>query len=205
MEELGSVNEISSQLIYDKDGKNRFFLRVISHQSKQGGTEYKFGISEFWLCASSHRWLPSKKHHVYLPLSAWATLVSHANLITSVLETLPIVKPAAPKPFQPVRQQSSTSSESTKPTENDGPPKRQSGRPPKRAHEHNVAAGSDDRGTRGTTPLAPVEEATHDKQVKLGNEGKSHDSDRAGEGGQLASDTSDTGFDEACGSAEPTR
>ena len=74
------IDDLSSTLIHS-DGKNSYNLRIIEYKNREGVTCRKFGISEFWWCDSSNRLYPSRKHHVYLPLSVWPKLVALGDQI----------------------------------------------------------------------------------------------------------------------------
>jgi len=74
------IDELSSTLIHN-DGKNSYNLRIIEYQNRDGVKCRKFGISEFWWCDKSNRLYPSRKHHVFLPLSVWPKLVALGDQI----------------------------------------------------------------------------------------------------------------------------
>jgi hypothetical protein len=74
------IDELSSTLIHT-DGKNSFNLRIIEYKNREGVTCRKFGVSEFWWCDKSNRLYPSRKHHVFLPLSVWPKLVALGDQI----------------------------------------------------------------------------------------------------------------------------
>ena len=74
------IDELSSTLIHS-DGKNSYNLRIIEYQNRDGVKCRKFGISEFWWCDKSNRLYPSRKHHVFLPLSVWPKLVALGDQI----------------------------------------------------------------------------------------------------------------------------
>jgi hypothetical protein len=74
------IDELSSTLIHN-DGKNSYNLRIIEYQNKDGVKCRKFGVSEFWWCDKSNRLYPSRKHHVFLPLSVWPKLVALGDQI----------------------------------------------------------------------------------------------------------------------------
>jgi hypothetical protein len=74
------IDELSSTLIHS-DGKNSYNLRIIEYQNRDGVKCRKFGISEFWWCDKSNRLYPSRKHHVFLPLSVWSKLVALGDQI----------------------------------------------------------------------------------------------------------------------------
>jgi hypothetical protein len=74
------IDELSSTLIHT-DGKNSYNLRIIEYQNRDGVKCRKFGISEFWWCDKSNRLYPSRKHHVFLPLSVWPKLVALGDQI----------------------------------------------------------------------------------------------------------------------------
>jgi hypothetical protein len=74
------IDELSSTLIHT-DGKNSYNLRIIEYKNREGVTCRKFGVSEFWWCDKSNRLYPSRKHHVFLPLSVWPKLVALGDQI----------------------------------------------------------------------------------------------------------------------------
>jgi hypothetical protein len=74
------IDELSSTLIHT-DGKNTYNLRIIEYKNREGVTCRKFGVSEFWWCDKSNRMYPSRKHHVFLPLSVWPKLVALGDQI----------------------------------------------------------------------------------------------------------------------------
>jgi hypothetical protein len=74
------IDELSSTLIHT-DGKNTYNLRIIEYKNREGVTCRKFGVSEFWWCDKSNRLYPSRKHHVFLPLSVWPKLVALGDQI----------------------------------------------------------------------------------------------------------------------------
>ena len=74
------IDELSSTQIHS-DGKNSYNLRIIEYKNREGVTCRKFGISEFWWCDKSNRLYPSRKHHVFLPLSVWPKLVALGDQI----------------------------------------------------------------------------------------------------------------------------
>ena len=74
------MDELSSTLIHT-DGKNSYNLRIIEYKNREGVTCRKFGVSEFWWCDKSNRLYPSRKHHVFLPLSVWPKLVALGDQI----------------------------------------------------------------------------------------------------------------------------
>ena len=59
--------ELSSRLIHES-GTNRFVLRHIE-VGEFNPPRTKFGISRLWYNDEINCWLPSKKNHVYLPIS----------------------------------------------------------------------------------------------------------------------------------------
>jgi len=72
--------ELCSNLIHS-DNKHNYNLRIIEYHNKDNEVVRKFGISEFWFCDGQHRWFPSAKHHVFLPLSVWPKLVGLSHVI----------------------------------------------------------------------------------------------------------------------------
>ena len=74
------IDELSSTLVHT-DGKNSYNLRIIEYKNREGVTCRKFGISEFWWCDRPNRLYPSRKHHVFLPLSVWPKLVALGDQI----------------------------------------------------------------------------------------------------------------------------
>lgn len=81
---MDRIVELYSSLVH-KERNNNYSLRVIEYPNKDGSGTFlrKFGLSEFWWCDKSKRWYPSRKHHTYLPLSAWPELLKLDSVITS--------------------------------------------------------------------------------------------------------------------------
>lgn len=77
--------ELYSKAIWSSD-KSRTDFRLIEYVNKGGETVIKFGFSEFYFCEPLGRWLPSKKHHHYLPLTAWTAVIAHNQLVESAIE-----------------------------------------------------------------------------------------------------------------------
>ena len=69
---------------------------------------HEFGIVESTYCSRSGRWIPSRKEHPFLPLSAWSKLMAHGQLITSLLgnENGPLPANIAPVVAEPIISQS---------------------------------------------------------------------------------------------------
>ena len=151
------ITEISTNLIHN-EGNNNFSLRVIEYLNRHGARVRKFGLSEYWFCEKANRWYPSKKHHVYLPLSAWQKLIA----LTPLIEQATLDEPNGEGPSGPshasskhsgtVRQQSATG--------------RRRGRPPKRANE----CASIDAG-KGASPASPSSSAEDHTEAKKRRDG----------------------------------
>lgn len=87
---MDRIVELYSSLVH-KERNNNYSLRVIEYPNKDGSGTFlrKFGLSEFWWCDKSKRWYPSRKHHTYLPLSAWPELLKLDSVISSFASKTP--------------------------------------------------------------------------------------------------------------------
>lgn len=162
------ITELTSTLIHS-DGVHTYNLRVIEYKNKEGVPTRKFGLSEFFWCDKSRRTYPSKKHHVFLPMTVWSKLLEHNDLITSYA-TLPAVSNAsvptdkdgkgsnkssnaASQPAADVERQSSATAAAPSAG-------RRRGRPPKCADEH---AGD---GADNARPQAKTRRVEHEATAK---------------------------------------
>jgi hypothetical protein len=83
-----SITDVSSALLYKtSNNKKRFDLRVIEYKDKDGVLQRKFGLSEFWCCPNTLRWLPSAKHHVFIPINLWPDLVALGRIVEPYIGT----------------------------------------------------------------------------------------------------------------------
>ena len=74
------VTDLSTSLIHTQ-GNITHNLRVVEYKDGDGQAQRKFGIGECWYNNKSHRWLPSRKHQVLLPLHIWPTLLAIDSLV----------------------------------------------------------------------------------------------------------------------------
>ena len=142
------IDELSSTLVHT-DGKNSYNLRIIEYKNREGVTCRKFGISEFWWCDKSNRLYPSRKHHVFLPLSVWPKLVALGDQIEQFAHGFRGEGPA---------QSNDETVELGDAGEPSGSGTRRRGRPPKRADERQTStpikhtdaadADTDDQGKK---------------------------------------------------------
>ena len=142
------IDELSSTLVHT-DGKNSYNLRIIEYKNREGVTCRKFGISEFWWCDKSNRLYPSRKHHVFLPLSVWPKLVALGDQIEQFAHGFRGEGPA---------QSNDETVELGNADEPSGSGTRRRGRPPKRADERQTStptkhtdaadADTDDQGKK---------------------------------------------------------
>src|SRR2546427_13273005 len=81
-----TIKELYSKTIWSAIENNRTDFRLIQYVNKEGEPIIKFGFSELYFCKALGRWLPSKKHHVYLPLSAWSEVEAQKRVVESAIE-----------------------------------------------------------------------------------------------------------------------
>lgn len=74
------ITELTSTLLHS-EANNNYYIRIIEYPGKDGVPVRKVGISEFWYCEKSKRWFPSRRHHVYMPLSAWSRVVDFTDTV----------------------------------------------------------------------------------------------------------------------------
>ena len=153
--------EVSTTLIHT-EGNNNYSLRVIEYLNRDGVRVRKFGMSEFWFCEKANRWYPSKKHHVYLPMTAWHKLVA----LTPLIEQATLDEPNGERPTgsrnATVKHSDVKHSDVTRQQPGTG---RRRGRPPKRANEcaDNVAG-------KGASPCAPSSPTEGHTEAKMRRE-----------------------------------
>ena len=143
-----NIKEEFTTTLFER-GNTRTCLRVIKCTNDQGVTSTKFGISEYWFCSSLDKWLPSKKHHVFLPIDRWSALTSFSNVIEGfgtpnqdvVGHSRAVGEPSVPAATVVVGEPVA-----------DG--KRRRGRPPKRADESTTSSTTIVQGAGADTESA---------------------------------------------------
>jgi hypothetical protein len=158
----GRISELCSQTLLEEEDKDkRYDFRIISYPDKEGTLVYKFGVSVFWYSEQLSRWLPHKKHHVFLPFEAWPALVSCAKLLDAHGQRTATGDNGGNSSGNAVEPQQQQQPDAPAAACAGG---RRRGRPPKRAHEQCPAVSAD--------PQAAKEVACNDQEASSEDSGQ---------------------------------
>jgi hypothetical protein len=153
-----SIRETYSKTVCESKN-NRVDFRLIEYVDKEGATKEKFGLSELFYCEQLGRWLPSKKHHVYLPLSSWLAVIDQGKVLE---EALARDVARASRDGAIINATTAVSATATT-AEVAG----QHGRPPKRVDVYRANSGqSDDSGSVNDCPTAQAKNADQPTKTK---------------------------------------
>ena len=91
---MGSARttELSTSLLY-RNSSSCYSLRLVECRGIDGTVHHKFGIIESCYHSKYSRWIPSRKHQPFMPLSVWPKLVACGQLFSNLIEPLGVPVP----------------------------------------------------------------------------------------------------------------